>query len=246
MQYWGIMQNEIETEPFLKELETSQFKHQNSMKPVADRAKTSLASRLSSHLLICLITSLFWGALLHSIVTHRRCPHSAFTDNAVADAGDPHPSPLITEAKYLLCGTSPEEAKALGCKYDILSNHWVPAPCMDEDAVREYQSDGSWFGYSDENRTQKLSIDAMSEVPFYFTNMRDHILHCAMLWRKQYRALSEKRARLDSLIVDEEHTMHCSDFLIRMTEHGPDFSKIPIKVEVGFAGCYVREDHHCN
>ena len=240
------MQNEIESEPFLKELKTPRSKHQNFIESVARRAKTSLVSRVSSHLLICLITSLFWGALLHSVLTHRRSPRNAFTDNAVADVGDAHPSPLIAGANYLLCGTSTEEAKALGCKYDILSNHWVPAPCMDEDAVREYQSDGSWFGYADENRTQKLSIDAMSEVPFYFTNMRDHILHCAMLWRKQYRALSEERAGLDSLIVDGEHTVHCSDFLIRMTEHGPDFSKIPIKVEVGFAGCYVRDDHHCN
>lgn len=240
------MEKEIESEPFLKQSKNSRIKHQNSTPSVAGRAKTSLASLLSTHLLICLITSLFWGALLHSILKHRRSPQSAFTEKAVADVGDVHPSPLIAGADYLLCGTSTEEAKALGCKYDILSNHWVPAPCMDEDAVREYQSDGSWFGYADENRTQQLSIDAMSEVPFYFTNMRDHILHCAMLWRKQYRALSGERTRLDSLIVDGEHTVHCSDFLVRMTEHGPDFSKIPIKVEVGFAGCYVRDDRRCN
>ena len=47
---------------------------------------------------------------------------------------------------------------------------------MDQEAVREHQSDGSWFGYADEERTRLLSIDAMSEAPFYYTNMRDHIL----------------------------------------------------------------------
>ena len=240
------MQNEMESEPFLTELKTSRFKHQNSIEPVTGRAKTSLGSRISSHLLNCFITSLLWGALLHSILTHQRSAQSALTDYAGADVGDAQRSTVTAGANYLVCGNSTEQAKALGCKYDILSNHWVPAPCMDEDAVREYQSDGSWFGYADGNRRQKLSIDAMSEVPFYFTNMRDHIVHCAMLWRKQYRALSEERAWLDSLIVDGEHTVHCSDFLIRMTEHGPDFSKIPIKVEVGFAGCYVRANHQCN
>ncbi|KAK3179424.1 hypothetical protein OEA41_005546 [Lepraria neglecta] len=240
------MQSEIESEPFLKETENSRFEHQNLIVSAASRGKASIPSRLSSHFLICLITSLFWGALLHLMLTHRRSPHGAVTDNAVAKIGNAHPSPLIAGAKYLLCGNSTEEAKNLGCEYDILSNHWLPAPCLDQDAVHEYQSDGSWFGYADEDRTQVLSIDAMSEEPFYYTNMRDHIIHCAMLWRKQYRALYEERRGLDSIIVDEEHTLHCSNFLIRMTEHGPDFSKVPIKVEVGFAGCYLRDGHYCN
>ena len=39
----------------------------------------------------------------------------------------------------------------------------------------------------------------------------------------------------------EEHTLHCSDFLVRMTGHGPDFSKIPIKVEVGYTHYHIRD-----
>lgn len=240
------MQCEIESEPFLKGTEKPRRELRNPSLSAASRIKTSLASRLSSHLLICLITSLFWGALLHFMLVYRRSPHGIGTDSNIVNVENAHPISLIAGAQYLLCGNSTEEAKNIGCQYDILSNHWVPAPCMDEDAVKEYQSDESWFGYADENRTKILSIDAMSEAPFYYTNMRDHILHCAMLWRKQYRAFFGERRGLDSIIVDEEHTVHCSDFLIRMTEHGPDFSKIPIKVEVGFAGCHLRDDQRCN
>ena len=100
---------------------------------------------------------------------------------------------------------------------------------------------------------------------YYYTNMRDHIMHCATLWRRQYRAfmtvmgtpayLSRMDAGallssdgsmpvrgLDSLIVDEEHTMHCSEFLVEMTEAGKgkeEWEAMPIQVEVGFAGCHV-------
>ena len=88
---------------------------------------------------------------------------------------------------------------------------------------------------------------------YYYTNMRDHILHCAMLWRRQYREFMTVMGRdyvgaegvrgLDSLIVDEEHTMHCSTFLVEMTENGPDFEGMPIQVEVGYAGCHVMDRH---
>ena len=51
---------------------------------------------------------------------------------------------------------------------------------------------------------------------------------------------------MDSIIVDEEHTVHCSDFLVKMTERGPDCSKMPIKVHVGFAGCHLRDGENWN
>jgi hypothetical protein len=101
--------------------------------------------------------------------------------------------------------------------------------------------DGSWFGYADENRTELLGIDAMSEMDFYYTSERDHIVHCAMLWRKQFRAFFEGRRNLDSIIASSKHTLHCSQFFIDMSERGPDYRNMPIKTHVGYAGCWVKE-----
>lgn len=118
---------------------------------------------------------------------------------------------------------------------------------MDEGSVKVYQADRSWFGYADENRTQRIdSIEAMGNVEVYYTNMRDHIVHCAALWKKQFKAFFEERIYYDSLILDPQHTYHCADFLVDMTDKGPDFRNIAIKVEVGHAGCWVREGgcHH--
>ncbi|GAB1316885.1 hypothetical protein MFIFM68171_07095 [Madurella fahalii] len=143
------------------------------------------------------------------------------------------------------CGTTPDKAIRAGCKYDILSNHWVPGQCLDEAAVAEYQRDGSWLGYADSNRTQVLTVDEMGSMPegFYYTTMRDHIVHCASLWKKQFRAFAENRAVLDWVVADEEHTMHCAQFLVDMTETegGLDYRHMPIKVFVGYAPCWVRE-----
>jgi hypothetical protein len=150
-------------------------------------------------------------------------------------------------SNYLHCGKSVAESKELGCKYDIVSNHFVPAPCVDDAAVRMYQKmDGdSWFGYVDENRTRRLdSTEAMGEVAggVYYTDMRDHIVHCAALWKKQFRAFFEERTYYDSLILDPHHTYHCADFLVDMTDKGGvDFRGIAIQVEVGHAGCWMRD-----
>lgn len=234
-----IMLPENESEPFLRESVDAPSKpwspESQNTHGYLGRLKTSWRSSppFVSHSLVFIATSLLWICWFLFIPTINFSPQ--FSKHSE------HNSTLISGASYYHCGNSTESAKAMGCQYDILNNHWVPAQCMDQDAVREYQSDGSWFGYADANRTELLSIDAMSERPVYYTNERDHIVHCAMLWRKQFRAFFEGRKNLDSIIVDEKHTIHCSKYLIERSEWGPDFTKIPIKVFVGYAGCHVKE-----
>lgn len=112
---------------------------------------------------------------------------------------------------------------------------------MDEKAIEEYQADGSWIGYADEARTERLSIDDMAEKEFYYTNERDHIVHCASLWKKQFRAFAEGRTRFDSITADQAHTDHCADYLVNMTDFGSDLRTAPIQVFVGFGGCYLKD-----
>lgn len=230
------MSLENEAEPFLGESEDSAREKfpkwsRGGISNISSSIKRN-CSAFSSHILVFIVTSLLWG--LFFLATERLL--QIHQDNLKNSNG------LTSDATYVKCGHSTEEAKALGCQYDILSNHWVPRQCMDQDAVEEYQSDGSWFGYADEKRTELLSIDAMSELPYYYTNERDHIVHCAMLWRKQFRAWSEGRSYYDSILASGEHTIHCSEYLMNMTDWGTDFRSMPIKVWVGYAGCYVKNE----
>ncbi|KAM7220125.1 hypothetical protein V8F06_004453 [Rhypophila decipiens] len=191
--------------------------------------------------LVFFTTSLLWGSVL--LYALRRYPSSSLESHIGGTFGQENQlyGIPISEYRFLRCGTSVREAKALGCEYDILANHWVPRQCMDYEAVAEYQSDGSWFGFARENRSELLRVQEMGELPLYYTSERDHIVHCAMLWRKQYRAFAEGRKHLDSITASREHTYHCSQYLIDMTDLGQDLRAVPLEVNVGFAGCYIGE-----
>lgn len=188
--------------------------------------------KLLSHALVFLLTSTIWLTIFFS--RGKDCPRSAAFDLGVGKT-------IFKGHEYIGCGTSLEEAYRQGCVYDMLANHFVHRLCYDEDAINEYQAEGStWKGYMDMNWTEPIPTTpkAMGEAGVYWTNQRDHIVHCAMLWKKQWRAFSENRRYMDAIIVSEEHVAHCTQFLMDMTEEKDfDWRQQPMTVEVGFAGC---------
>lgn len=73
----------------------------------------------------------------------------------------------------------------------------------------------------------------------YYTSVRDHVNHCAMLWRKQFWTLFEDRRVFDSVIVNPYHTEHCAEFLSNlMTMERTE----PTLVRVAFAGCWIKDE----
>ena len=192
-------------------------------------------------ILVFFATSLLWGSvLLYVIMRPPRVYHYRMKDGAPLEQSQLYGLP-ISGFNFLMCGTSIQEAKALGCEYDILANHWLPRPCFDQEAVTEYQGDESWYAFAQANRTEPIGLEAMGERLQYYTSERDHIVHCAMLWRKQFRMFAEGRKIVDSITADYEHVSHCSKYLIDMTDRGQDFRTVPLRVDVGFAGCYVTD-----
>lgn len=73
----------------------------------------------------------------------------------------------------------------------------------------------------------------------YYTSIRDHVNHCAMLWRKQFWTLFEDRSAFDGVIVNGYHTEHCAQFLSDLMTMN---RTTPTLVRVGYTGCWVRED----
>lgn len=219
--------------PFLKTENgepTPTEEHQNNTfeqrKPVSHRFS------FISHTLVFILTSLIWGAAFIYLEHHHPLGHPF----------DLSPTQSIFKGKnYIECGNSLEEALERGCEYDILANHFVHRSCLDERAILEYQQEGdTWLGYTDMNWTDVIpTTKAMGESGVYWTNQRDHVVHCAMLWRKQWRALTENRRYWDAIIASEEHVMHCSEFLMEMSERhdGFDWREKPMTVEVGYSGC---------
>lgn len=172
----------------------------------------SRAVSFMTHALACSVTSVIWLAILwlsRPAMSNWMCSHllpSVAQNHYHPGLATDVSRNFTANAQLLTCGHSTEEAKSMGCRYDILSNHWIPGVCMDEEAVKEYQMDGSWYGYADRNRTQLLSYESMGDMDFYYTSMRDHIVHCAALWKKQFRAFYVERTNVDTLIGSYEHT----------------------------------------
>ena len=195
------------------------------------RCKHPLARKtVLSNLLVFVLTSLFWLAVISASDVSAKDPvstqnHQSYRHN------------VTTHAKLLTCGSSSAEARAQDCKFDILLNNWVPQPCYDDEWIIEYQEDGSWGAYADENLTQRLTPEAMEDRDFYYTSLRDHINHCGMMWNKQFWALYEERTALDTMVVNPGHTEHCAQFLMDAREMDATQAT---KTHVGFAGCWIR------
>lgn len=203
--------------------------------------------------LVFVLTTAFWGALLvsyqYGLLPGTRANGVANFNTYSAslvpyDMGEEHT--IFSDTGFIGCGTSTEEARANGCVYDILANHYVHKSCYDEEGTASYMGEGSsWMGYLDKNKTQALAtLEEMGDYDVYWTSQRDHIVHCGEMWKRQYRAFTQNWRYIDAITANEEHTYHCANYLVRMTDWaiiaGRDWRNEPNTVEVGFAGCYDR------
>lgn len=214
--------------------------------PQRQAADRFLRSTIVSHLAVFIATTLVWGDVF--LLSLHFAPSSRIIyqyETSSSSSGHPQQSPkpvhshkaLANEIDYLTCGTSVAEAKSRGCIYDTLDNAWIPGQCRDDFSIMEYELDGSWFPYADENRTQPLNKDELGDRDFYYTSLWDHIVHCAALWRRQFRAWTEGWTYLDD---DPVHTIHCSKYLVDWTDKiQNDYRTTAIKVVVGHEGCHV-------
>lgn len=247
--------------------------------------------RLARDLLVFLLASLLWLAAIFLFLPRPTLsPSSSSSSPTTAAAttgsekqkgaamsggvggGDFRTHNITSDARWVSCGNSPAEAQGKGCRYDALLNHWVPAPCVDQEWIDEYQDDDSWAAFAEYvpppptipplqtprenafwiallfasltwerdsvNLTQRLSPEDMGRRDHYYTSIRDHINHCAVLWRKQFWTLFEERRVFDGVIVNTYHTEHCASFLSDLVTMN---RTEPTLVRVGFSGCWVRE-----
>ncbi|KAL2062924.1 hypothetical protein VTL71DRAFT_5996 [Oculimacula yallundae] len=225
---------EKEHQPFLKYSDDATTDDTKSESNHRNRAVKGRYSRLTSSCLVFIITSALWIAVMYFTWPTSRTTKHAYSPSTTNRHN------ITSNSKLIHCGNSTAEAKALDCRYDILLNHWVPSPCWEGDMVEEYQDDDSWTAYHDMNLTQPVkTVEEMADMDHYWTSNRDHINHCAMMWKKQFWAMFDDRGVIDSLMASPGHTDHCAQYLMDATLK--NFTT-PTKVYVGFAGCWIRDE----
>lgn len=123
-------------------------------------------------------------------------------------------------AEKLHCGTTPAEARALGCKFDIMSFAWTPPSCYDHARSQSFLSThGPWTFYLDHNATIPLSTEDLSNHEVIWTEHGYHVVHCLYAWERLHRAslLSSSSEQTGVLVPGEmanlNHTMHCVGLL---------------------------------
>ena len=210
-----------------------------SSPPSLTYPRRSRTRTIGSHILTCLITVLLWTFVLATF----RSLSSRTT--------------IQPTTKYLHCGNSTAEARARDCVFDVLTNMWVPKQCWDREGTDEYMRMAPWQGYDTQEATRRLTLEEMSErvgkdrlapdptSPPYWTPLREHVIHCALMWQRQHRGfMNGESKKLDFHSLNYQHTLHCSRSLMHMAGAGdevPDpLDKVAVRTWVGFSDCYVE------
>jgi len=81
------------------------------------------------------------------------------------------------------CGNSTSEARADGCRFDIMMHSWVPQECYDEQLSEEYIASNDFQLFSDAEATIEVPLDVvrLGEFDELYTGLSHHVLHCTYI-----------------------------------------------------------------
>lgn len=133
-------------------------------------------------------------------------------------------SPHIQHQPSCNCGDTISEALTNNCRYDSFAAAWLPPHCRNDALVDAFERagpnpDGSWNYYADRNKTQRLSLEQVSQLPetdggHFFATHHWHLVHCAYYWKKMFLAPKEGtiiEKRYDNLA----HLEHCQMMFLK-------------------------------
>jgi len=120
------------------------------------------------------------------------------------------------------CGNSTSEAKANGCRFDVMMHSWVPQECYDEELSEEYIQANEFKFFSDPKARVEVPMEVvrLGEFTELYTGLSHHVLHCTYIWRLLMLSATQERP-FDSLSSSEDHTGHCGAILL----HGLPWTK---------------------
>ncbi|KAM3497030.1 hypothetical protein MY10362_009603 [Beauveria mimosiformis] len=121
------------------------------------------------------------------------------------------------------CGTSPAEARQLGCVFDIIIMGWTPDRCHDGELSAEFLAKRDWKFFAHANTTQP-ALSAYDIVEGEWDNIyvdyEFQLFHCVYLWRKTQRA-TIRDGILDGYTADPHVVNHCEATILDETFASP-------------------------
>ncbi|KZL64631.1 hypothetical protein CT0861_07512 [Colletotrichum tofieldiae] len=156
--------------------------------------------------------------------------------------------PVRIDGNKSMCGSSQEEARSMGCVFDVYVNEWLPGSCYDR-AVAEVSESNSSDLYPaaagrttfplfwDSAMTKPATLEDVMLAAFenvdngfdidFYTAWEFHRAHCLHLWRLTVSALQrldrgEKTVGVYHKSASSQHAWHCNKFIVEGDARDPD------------------------
>ncbi|RFU82120.1 major facilitator superfamily transporter [Trichoderma arundinaceum] len=124
------------------------------------------------------------------------------------------------------CGSSPAEAKAAGCAFELNNFAWMHPDCydaeLDEDWTHGHLSNELefWEQYGGVGSIPMQVVET-GQVEKVWVSTKQHRRHCLFVWEKYQRAAMDVRP-MDNWTADYKHTQHCIMLLRNENNKFPD------------------------
>ncbi|GAB7355661.1 hypothetical protein MBLNU459_g6372t2 [Dothideomycetes sp. NU459] len=166
--------------------------------------KTLLLGLILAILLFTSLALVIFGTTLYTAVNQFHQAPSEFKPhsmgNEIASQG-----PALHKPGSFICGTTADEARALGCKWDIMTMSWEHPDCFDADLTREFEELGPWQFYHSSRPGKEVPEPGMlTPIPYELVKRGwkmggelasfHHTEHCS-------QALSNTSVPMDAIIT---------------------------------------------
>ncbi|OHE97751.1 hypothetical protein CORC01_06956 [Colletotrichum orchidophilum] len=247
----------------------SHQKHQQTQPNHHRRRFTATYTRLA----LLLGASLLLGAALSALITTAlatriRALHASHrNDNTLASSSSSSSSsakddPSTRPVSYLQqapCGSTPTQARAAGCEFDLISFNWLPSQCHDAALAATFEAElveaGQLAWFEDANRTRpSLTREQImtGEYTGVYVSLGYHLRHCTAMWKRMHRALMQSQGgngggggggggleRVDSYIWSYHHTRHCEEVLLTRYAEADVGEVFTTEVRIKYPDCGV-------
>lgn len=121
------------------------------------------------------------------------------------------------------CGSTPDEARAAGCVFDVMMQLWTPPECMDSPLSERFLEKGNWTWYADGGAQRAYTDEEIrkGDHDVVYVAQSYHRHHCIFAWERLVRAMRNQAPLIEELI-SYDHVMHCRHKTLTLPEEGAE------------------------
>lgn len=135
------------------------------------------------------------------------------------------------------CGSTPDEARAAGCVFDVMMQLWTPPECMDAALSERFLEKGNWTWYADSEAKHIYTDEEIrkGDHDVVYVAQSYHRHHCIFAWERLVRAMRNQAPLIEELI-SYDHVMHCRHKTLTLPEEGAEQVR-GVVAPTGFTTC---------